>query len=131
MVCAIGDGSFFYNPVISCYGMCQEYDMPILTIVFNNHGYASQQGGVEKAYPGGFASRDDVRWATTIKPRPEYAKLLEAFGGSGQAVDQPADIIPAIRQRHRSRPIRRPRHRGHRPSEVNQISAWRFLDEAR
>ncbi len=98
VVCAIGDGSFFYNPVISCYGMCQEYDMPILTVVFNNHGYASQQGGVERAYPGGFASRDDVRWATSIKPRPEYAKLLEAFGGSGQAVDQPADIIPAIRK---------------------------------
>jgi acetolactate synthase-1/2/3 large subunit len=98
VVCAIGDGSFFYNPVISCYGMCQEYDMPILTVVFNNHGYASQQGGVEKAYPGGFASRDDVRWATSIKPRPEYAKLLEAFGGSGQAVDQPGDIVPAIRK---------------------------------
>jgi thiamine pyrophosphate-dependent acetolactate synthase large subunit-like protein len=53
---------------------------------------------VEKAYPGGFASRDDVRWATSIKPRPEYAKLLEAFGGSGQAVDQPGDIVPAIRK---------------------------------
>ena len=98
VVCAIGDGSFNYNPVVSCYGLCQEYDLPILTVIFNNHGYASQQGGLEKLYPEGFGARDNHRWATTILPRPDYAKFVEAYGGWGQAVDNPAEIIPAIKR---------------------------------
>lgn len=98
VVAALGDGSFFYNPVISCYGLCQEYDLPILTVIYNNHGYASQQGALEKFYPEGFGARDDHRWATSIKPRPEYAKLAEVFGGWGQAVNHPSEIVPAIRK---------------------------------
>ena len=99
VVAALGDGSFNYNPVVSCYGLCQEYGLPILTVIFNNHGYASQQRGIDTHYPGGFGARGGGRrLATSIEPRPDYPKFVEAFGGWGQAVDQPADIIPAILQ---------------------------------
>ena len=98
VVCPIGDGSFNYNPVVSCFGLCQEYGMPILAVIFNNHGYASQQNGLEKLYPDGFAHRHGERIATTITPRPDYPKLVEAFGGWGQAVDHPAEIVPAIQR---------------------------------
>jgi hypothetical protein len=56
--------------------------MPILTVIFNNHGYASQQGGLEKHYPAGYGARGGgCELATAITPRPAYAKLVEAFGG--------------------------------------------------
>jgi len=84
---------------VACFGLCQERGMPILTVVFNNHGYASQQGGLEHHYPDGYGARGGGReLATAITPRPAYSKLVEAFGGWGQAVDHPAEIIPALQR---------------------------------
>jgi thiamine pyrophosphate-dependent acetolactate synthase large subunit-like protein len=99
VVAVVGDGSFHYNPVVACFGLCQERGMPILTVIFNNHGYASQQGGLEHHYPDGYGARGGGReLATAITPRPAYPKLVEAFGGWGQAVDHPAEIIPALKR---------------------------------
>jgi thiamine pyrophosphate-dependent acetolactate synthase large subunit-like protein len=99
VVAAVGDGSFHYNPVVACFGLCQERGMPILTVIFNNHGYASQQGGLEQHYPAGYGARGGGReLATAITPRPAYPKLVEAFGGWGQAVDHPAEIVPALKR---------------------------------
>ena len=99
VVAVVGDGSFNYNPVVACYGLCQERRMPILTVIFNNHGYASMQGGLAHHYPDGYGARGGGReLATSITPRPDYPKLVEAFGGWGQAVDHPAEIVPALQR---------------------------------
>ena len=58
VVAAVGDGSFNYNPVVACFGLCQERRMPILTVIFNNHGYASMQGGLPHHYPDGYGARE-------------------------------------------------------------------------
>ena len=85
--------------MVACFGLCQERGLPILAVIFNNHGYASQQGGLEAHYPDGYGARGGGReLATAILPRPDYAKLVEAFGGWGQAVDHPAEIMPAIKR---------------------------------
>jgi acetolactate synthase I/II/III large subunit len=95
----VGDGSFNYNPVVACFGLCQERRMPILTVIFNNHGYASMQGGLAHHYPDGYGARGGgPQLATSITPRPAYPKLVEAFGGWGQAVDHPAEIGPALQR---------------------------------
>ncbi len=48
VVAVVRGGSFHYNPVVACFGLCEERGMPILTVIFNNHGYASPQGGLDK-----------------------------------------------------------------------------------
>ena len=99
VVAAVGDGSFHYNPVVACFGLCHERGMPILTVIFNNHGYASMQGGLDQHYPAGYGARGGGRTlATAIMPRPDYPKLVEAFGGWGQKVDHPEEIIPALKR---------------------------------
>ena len=68
---AVGDGSFNYNSVVVCFGLCQERRRPILTVIFNNPGYASQQGGLEHHYSDGYGARSGGReLATAISPRP-------------------------------------------------------------
>lgn len=99
VVAVVGDGSFNYNPVVASFGLCQERRMPMLTVIFNNHGYASMQGGLAHHYPDGYGAKGGGReLATAITPRPDYPKLVEAFGGWGQAVDDPADIVPALQR---------------------------------
>src|SRR5712692_5297936 len=38
VVLTIGDGSFYYNPVVAAFGACQEHNLPVLVVLFDNAG---------------------------------------------------------------------------------------------
>jgi hypothetical protein len=64
----------------------------------HNHS-TGEEGGLEHHYPDGHgARRGGCELATIIMPRPAYPQLVEAFGGWGQAVDHPAEIIPTLKR---------------------------------
>ncbi len=98
VICLIGDGSFNYDPAPACYGAAQEHDLPFLTIMFNNLGYLSQKSGVPRYYPGGHAVKTGNYSGLHIAPCPEYSKIIEAFGGYGERVDDPAEVRAAIKR---------------------------------
>jgi acetolactate synthase-1/2/3 large subunit len=98
VICLIGDGSFSYDPVPAAFGAAQEHDLPFLTIMFNNHGYMSQKTGVPKYYPEGHAVKTNNYSGLHIAPGPEYSKIIEAFGGYGERVDDPAEVRGAIQR---------------------------------
>ena len=49
-------------------------------------------------YPDGFGKEYGPTFATSINPRPDYAKLVEAFGGWGTRVDEPGEIVSTVRK---------------------------------
>jgi acetolactate synthase-1/2/3 large subunit len=98
VVCTIGDGAFHYNPVVATFGAAQEHGLPILVVLFDNAGYRSQKGDVETYFPGGAAVRSGRFAGTSITPRPDYVMLARAFGGSGERVERPGDVKPALRR---------------------------------
>jgi len=90
-----GDGSFNYNPVPACLGLAQEYDLPFLTVLFDNQGYAAMKLH-SRFYPGGWSVRTGDYYGVYTRPRPDYVKLAEAFGGYGETVEDPSDVKPAL-----------------------------------
>jgi acetolactate synthase-1/2/3 large subunit len=96
VVCAIGDGAFHYNPVVAAFGASQELGLPLLVVLFDNAGYLSQKTDVMTYYPKGEAVRTGRFAGTGITPRPEYAKLAEAYGGYGEKVERPQDVPAAL-----------------------------------
>jgi acetolactate synthase I/II/III large subunit len=98
VVALVGDGSFNYNPVLAALGFCQEYGLPIGMVLFDNGGYASMKRGVPALYPDGWAVRTGVYLGASITPGPSYAALAGAFGGHGEAVDDPRALAGALRQ---------------------------------
>jgi len=92
----VGDGSFNYNPVLACLGFCQEYHLPILTIVLNNGGYAAMKLAHQKLYPEGWAVKRDTFFGEAITPGPNYTRVAEAFDAYGERVEVPDDIEPAL-----------------------------------
>jgi acetolactate synthase-1/2/3 large subunit len=96
VVCTIGDGAFHYNPVVATFGAAQEHGLPILVVLFDNAGYRSQKGDVETYFPGGAAVQTGCFAGTSIAPRPDYALLARAYGGTGEKVERPADVRPAL-----------------------------------
>jgi acetolactate synthase-1/2/3 large subunit len=96
VVLAIGDGSFYYNPVPAAFGACQEHGLPLLVVLFDNGGYASQKNDVVREYPDGWAVRTQKFIGTSIAPRPDYALLAQAFGGHGERVEKPGEVRAAL-----------------------------------
>jgi len=96
VVLAIGDCSFYYNPVVAAFGACQELKLPLLVVLFDNQGYFSQKNDVVREYPNGWAVRTNKFAGTSITPMPDYAMLAKAFGGHGEKVEKPRDVRAAL-----------------------------------
>jgi len=96
VVVTIGDGAFHYNPVPASFGASQELRLPLLVVLFNNAGYLSQKLDVEREYPDGAAVRTKHFAGLSILPRPDYPALARAYGGYGEAVEQPSEVRPAL-----------------------------------
>jgi len=96
VVATIGDGAFHYNPVVASFGAAQELKLPVLVVLFNNAGYASQKGDVVKEYSDGWAVRQNRFAGLSIAPRPDYPGLARAFGGYGEAVEKPSEVRAAL-----------------------------------
>ena len=96
VVALMGDGGFLYNPVTQCFGVACEANLPFLTVLFNNGGYEAMRGNHLAYYPDGDASRAGI-WHGVHIPGPDYARLVEPFGGYGERVDDPARLADALR----------------------------------
>jgi acetolactate synthase-1/2/3 large subunit len=98
VILIIGDGSFNYNPVQAALGFAQEYRMPIMAVILNNHGYLSQKRGIPLFYPEGWAVRTSTFVGTSIAPSPDYAAIARAFDGHGEKVENPSEVSPALKR---------------------------------
>ncbi|MBI2918664.1 MAG: hypothetical protein HYY01_11840 [Chloroflexi bacterium] len=97
-VALIGDGAFHYNPVVACFGMAQEYRLPILVVLFDNQSYAAMKRGTRESFPGGWSERTETFYGADILPRPDYGALASAYGGYGVSVERPEQLEGALRQ---------------------------------
>jgi acetolactate synthase I/II/III large subunit len=98
VIATIGDGAFHYNPVVACFGASQELGLPLAVVLFDNAGYLSQKTDVMTHYPQGAAVQTGRFAGTAITPRPEYAKLAEAYGGYGEKVTSAGEVHAALQR---------------------------------
>jgi acetolactate synthase-1/2/3 large subunit len=89
-----GDGSFNYNPVHACFGLSQEYQIPFLTVLFDNKSYAAMKQH-SRYYPEGYSVKEGRYYGVDI-PKLDYVKLTEAFSGYGEVVEDPAEVESAL-----------------------------------
>jgi acetolactate synthase-1/2/3 large subunit len=96
VVAIIGDGAWHYNPVPAALGFGQEYGLPLLIVLCNNEQYASQTWNVLHFYPESIAVREQNFVGDVIAPTPNYAKIVEAYGGAGERVQHLDALAPAL-----------------------------------
>ena len=92
-----GDGSFNYNPVLAAFGAAQEHNLPFITIVFNNGCYAAMKGH-QRYYPSGFSVTQNKYYGVNFGPTPDYAKLVEAYDGYSETVEDPSDVGNSLKR---------------------------------
>ena len=99
VVALVGDGTFLYNPVVQSLGYAQQAKLPIITVVFNNNEYTAMRKNHAEYYPDGVAAKNNIWYGATIGG-PDYSQLGAPFGAWGKKVDDPAQLVPAIKEAH-------------------------------
>ena len=95
MVALMGDGCFLYHPVTQSFGVSASENLPILIVVFNNGKYAAMGNSHISFYPEGVTAQTGIHHGVDI-PGPNYAELVQPFGGHGERVEDPAEVVPAL-----------------------------------
>ena len=93
VICFTGDGGFWYH--IAELETAVRYNIPVVTVVNNNHGLLQDKRNDDRAYqsvPG--ANSADLWQFNDV----DMAKVAEAMGAYGIRVDLPGDIQGALEQ---------------------------------
>ena len=99
VVALVGDGSFLYNPVTQSLGYSQREKLPIIIVVFNNDQYRTMKSEHLSYYPQGVAKQHDIFYGAPLGG-PDYATLGAPFGCYGRRVEDPGELVPALREAH-------------------------------
>lgn len=95
VVCYIGDGAVMYSA--AGFWTQARYNIPVLTVVANNHNYQTVRL-VYHGYQGRMAAKG--RYAATYlgEPNIDFVALAESQGVSGEKVDNPRQLEPALQR---------------------------------
>ena len=93
VVCFTGDGGLWYH--IGELETAVRYNIPVVTVVNNNHGLLQNRRGDDRAYDNVPGTNSADIWNFNDV---DMAKVAESMGAYGIRVDQPGDIQGALEQ---------------------------------
>lgn len=96
VITVLGDGSYMLGVPVSAHFVARAERLATLTIIVNNEMWFAVRRATLELYPGGEASQANALPVIDLKPSPDYEKVIEAFGGYGRRIEDPAELIPAI-----------------------------------
>ena len=108
VVSVMTDGGFVWSCPVATLWTARAYNAPFLAIILNNQAYNVVRKRIQKGY-GEDKFTDEIAFeaGVDIKPPPDYALVAQACGAYGRMVEDPADVMPALKdaldQVHRGR----------------------------
>jgi acetolactate synthase I/II/III large subunit len=101
VVSLMGDGCFVFGCPIAAIWAASVYKAPFLAVIYNNQQYHAPKGplGIRGGYgKDGYSEKTGVWEGIDIVPSPEYALVAQACGGWGQKVEDPAELMQALKK---------------------------------
>jgi acetolactate synthase-1/2/3 large subunit len=96
VITALGDGSYMFCVPTAAHFVARAEKLPTLTIVSNNAQWFAVRGATMAMYPSGNASRANALPLVDLNPSPDFTKTIEACGGRGERVEDPAKLTGAL-----------------------------------
>jgi acetolactate synthase-1/2/3 large subunit len=99
VVSLMGDGAFVWGcPTASLWG-ARAYQAPFLSVIYNNQAYGAIKGLVQRAFKEEKLSPErGFHAGVDIALPPDYAMIARACGAFGSTVEDPADVLPALKE---------------------------------
>ncbi len=91
IISLMGDGAFIYGCPEASLWSASFYNAPYLAIIFDNQGYGAIKGLFKEKY-----NVDNM--GADIPTPPDYATIARACNAYGRMVEDPADVLPALKE---------------------------------
>ena len=90
-----GDGSFYQCTPESVYAVARQYELPIMTVVIDNSGWAAVKESTLRMYPQGEAFGSG-QFEARLAAGMDFSKVAESAGGYGARISHPDEVPDAI-----------------------------------
>lgn len=88
----IGDGCYLFSVPSSVHWMSRKYEVPFLTVIFNNQGWKSPKLSTLSLHPEGVANEMD-QFYVDFTPHADLSKIAEASGGAyAKKIEKPSEL---------------------------------------
>lgn len=98
VITSVGDGSYMFGNPLPYHFVQRAESLPILTIVTNNLQWYAVNRSTLAVYPKGKAAAANQMPLTSLDPSPAFEKMVETCGGYGAKVENPDDVMPALKK---------------------------------
>ena len=92
----------------ACHFTAQKYQVPFLTVIYNNQAWNATLSTVRELYPDGVAHQTRNFPGTDLSPSPQFELTAQACGAYAERVDDPTDLPAAPATRPQGRQGGRP-----------------------
>jgi acetolactate synthase-1/2/3 large subunit len=97
VVATVGDGAYIFANPVACHQVAEAHGLPVLSVVFNNGEWGAVRRATEAMYPGSDrVVRANATPFVSLSPSPAYERIVQASGGHGERVDDPAELPAAL-----------------------------------
>ncbi len=93
---AVGDGSYMFGNPTPTHFVSAARGLPFITVIYNNRRWGAVHRATLSMYPDGAAARMPEPIFATLEPAPDYERIVEASGGLGLRVEDPAELPAAL-----------------------------------
>lgn len=101
VICLVGDGSFVFGPT-ALWNMAR-LELPVITVVYNNHAYGGPHSRVIEKVPGGKMVRKRQFVHDYLgSPDMNMASIAKGFGVDGEVVESPEQLRAALARARRA-----------------------------
>ncbi|MFB4162408.1 thiamine pyrophosphate-requiring protein [Alteribacillus sp. JSM 102045] len=98
VVSLTGDGSYMFSVPSAVHWMARRYNLPFLTIIYNNRGWKSPKLSTLGVHPEGTAFETDEYWVD-FEPHADLAGIAEAAGGAfAKTVKNPDELKASLHE---------------------------------
>jgi thiamine pyrophosphate-dependent acetolactate synthase large subunit-like protein len=95
VICLVGDGSFVFGPT-ALWNMAR-LELPVITVVYNNHAYGGPHSRVIANVPGGrMVQTGQFVHDYLGRPDMNMAAVAKGFGVEGEVVETPGQLREAL-----------------------------------
>jgi acetolactate synthase-1/2/3 large subunit len=98
VIATLGEGAYMFGCPTAAHFVSRAYDLPVLFVIFNNQCWNAVKRAAKGLYPNGWAAKTDYWPFTDLTPSPAYERIADVHGGYGELVEDPADVVPALRR---------------------------------
>ena len=96
VIAAEGDGSYMFGAPTACHFTAQKYQIPFLTVIYNNQVWNASMNAARGLYPDGVAARTRNFPGTDLSPSPNFELTAQACGAYASRVEEPSEVADAL-----------------------------------